>query len=170
MNRKRKLIFVLLSFLLISKASAAGELRVVRVTSGDTLEAVADHMKITVRLVGIDAPEPGRKENVPAQSFGKTAADFLASMVFGKIITIKDYGNDPGGGIRAVVFFNGKNANLEMVKAGLAEVSRGTHPRYFNAKLYQEAQAAARNDQRGMWIQGDTYISPREWRRMHRNQ
>jgi endonuclease YncB( thermonuclease family) len=40
------------------------------------------------------------------------------------------------GRISGVVLVNGKNANLKMVKAGLAEVYRGKHAMYFNPKTY----------------------------------
>ncbi len=80
-----------------------------------------------------------------------------------------EYGNDQYGRILGVVFFNGTNANLEMVKAGLAEVYRGPPPRYFNAKIYQEAEAAAKEAKRDMWVLGERYISPKEWRKMHRD-
>ena len=53
MNRTLKVISILLSYLLISSPSIAGELRVVRVSDGDTIKAVADHMEVVVRLVGI---------------------------------------------------------------------------------------------------------------------
>ena len=51
-----------------------------------------------------------------------------------------------------------------LVKAGLAEVYRGKHARYFNPRIYQEAEAEAKKAKRNMWSLGDKYISPREWR------
>jgi endonuclease YncB( thermonuclease family) len=66
-------------------------------------------------------------------------------------------------------FLNGTNANLEMVKAGLSEVYRGKQPRYFNVKIYQDAEKEAQKAKRNMWALGDKYISPREWRRGRRN-
>ena len=85
-----------------------------------------------------------------------------------KTFTVKDYGTDRYGRILGVVFVNGTNANLEMVKAGLAEVYRGKQPRYFNVQLYKEAEMDAKNAKRGMWVLGDKYVSPREWRRGQR--
>lgn len=87
-------------------------------------------------------------------------------MVLNKTITIKECGTDRYKRILAVVFVNGTNANLEMVQAGLAEVYRGKHARYFNPKTYEDAEAEAKKAKRGMWAQGDKYISPREWRKM----
>jgi len=161
-----KALFILIGFLLILPApSMAGELKVVRVTDGDTIKAVSNHMEIIVRLVGIDAPERSRKKNEPGQPYSRKATKYLASLVLNKTITIKEYGNDRYGRILGVVFVNGTNANLEMVKAGLAEVYRGKHARYFNPKIYEEAEAEARRANLNMWSLGDKYISPREWRR-----
>jgi endonuclease YncB( thermonuclease family) len=167
MSWNLKALSVLIGFLLILPAlSIAGELRVVRVTDDDTIKAASDHMEIIVRLVGIDAPETSRKKNEPGQPYSRKATKYLASLVLNKTFTIKEYGTDRYKGILGVVFVNGTNINLEMVKAGLAEVYRGKQPRYFNPKIYQGAEAEARKANRGIWSLGDNYMSPRTWRRM----
>ena len=60
----------------------------------------------------------------------------------------------------------GKNVNLEMVKAGLAEVYRGKPPRGFDVGPYRTAETDAKKSGKGMWSLGDKYVSPRDWRRM----
>jgi endonuclease YncB( thermonuclease family) len=125
-------------------------------------------MEITIRLVGIDAPEKSRKKREPGQPFSQKATKYLNSLVLKKTITIKEYGTDHYGRTLGVVFVNGTNANLEMVKAGLAEVYRGKQPRYFNVKMYKGAETEAKNARRGMWVLGDKYVSPRDWRRGQR--
>jgi endonuclease YncB( thermonuclease family) len=165
----KKTVYVITIFLLIFSIPAyADQLRVVRVTDGDTIKAAADHMEIVVRLVGIDAPEKSRKKREPGQPYSRKATKHLASLVLKKTITIKEYGTDRYKRILGVVFVNGTNANLEMVKAGLAEVYRGKHAIYFNPNIYQKAEAQAIKEKRGMWVQGDKYISPKEWRKMRR--
>jgi endonuclease YncB( thermonuclease family) len=169
MAKRQKVLLILIILLpwFFVSVSIAGQLRVVRVIDGDTIKVAVDHMEIIVRLVGIDAPEKSRKKNKPGQPFNRKATKYLASLVLNKTITIKEYGTDRYKRILGVVFVNGKNANLEMVKAGLAEVYRGKQPRYFNVKIYQDAEAEAKKAKRGMWIKGDKYISPKEWRKMH---
>jgi endonuclease YncB( thermonuclease family) len=167
MTRPLRAIFILIAILLVRSPSIAGEIRVVRVTDGDTIKVAVDHMEIIVRLVGIDAPERSRKKNEPGQPYSRKATKYLASLALNKTITIKEYGTDRYKRILGVVFVNGKNANLEMVKAGLAEVYRGKHAMYFNPNIYQKAEAQAIKEKRGMWVQGDKYVSPREWRKMH---
>ena len=61
---------------------------------------------------------------------------------------------------------NGKSINLEMVKAGLAEVYRGQPAKGFDNGAYWKAEKEAREAGRGMWSLGDKYVSPREWRKM----
>ena len=83
-----------------------------------------------------------------------------------KTVEIKEYGLDRYGRTLGVVFLAGKNVNLEMVKAGYAEVYRGTDAKGFDSAPYWKAEGEARAAKKGMWAQGDKYVSPREWRRM----
>ena len=85
-----------------------------------------------------------------------------------KVVDIKGYGLDQYNRILAVIFVEGRNINLEMVRAGLAEVYRGRPPKGFDSTSYVKAEAEAREAKRGMWSLGDKYISPREWRRKHK--
>jgi micrococcal nuclease len=62
---------------------------------------------------------------------------------------------------------DGKSINLEMVKAGLAEVYRGTPAKGQNMELYWKAEEEAKIAKRGMWVLGEKYVSPREWRKSH---
>jgi endonuclease YncB( thermonuclease family) len=168
MARNLRALSILIAFLLIMPVpSIAGQLRVSRVIDGDSIKVKIDGMEVPIRLVGIDAPELGRKKNEPGQPYGRKATKYFASLVLNKTITIKEYGADRYGRILGVVFVNGTNVNLQMVKAGLAEVYRGKQPRYFNVKIYQDAEAEAKKAKRNMWSLGDKYISPREWRRSH---
>ena len=57
--------------------------------------------------------------------------------------------------------------NLEMVKAGLAEVYRGKPAPGFDNGSYEKAENEARMAGKGMWSLGDKYVSPREWRKTH---
>ncbi len=169
MNQTLKAIFILIAFLLIlPTASFAGQFKVNRVIDGDSIKAVGHDIEIKVRLVGIDAPERGRKKNDPGQPFSTKATKFLAGLVLNKTVEIKGYGLDRYNRVLGVVFVNGTNVNLEMVKAGLAEVYRGKHPRLLNAKIYREAESEAKKAKRGLWALGDKYISPKEWRKMRR--
>jgi endonuclease YncB( thermonuclease family) len=121
-----KIILLFIAVLLVLPMfSWAGQFKVVRVYDGDTLKAVGHDIEIKVRLVGIDAPETSKKKREPGQPYSQKATKYLAGIVLNKIVDIKGYGTDRYGRILSVVFVDGKNENLEMVKAGLAEVYRG---------------------------------------------
>jgi endonuclease YncB( thermonuclease family) len=146
----------------------AGQFKVTRVADGDTINVVGNGKKEIIRLVGIDAPEISRKKHKPGQPFSQKSTKYLASLVLNKMVDIKSYGQDRYGRILGVVYVNGMNVNLEMVKAGLAEVYGGRPAPGFDNDPYWEAEKEARQATRGMWVQGDKYISPREWRKMQR--
>ena len=141
---------------------------VTRVTDGDTVKVVNDGIKTTIRLVGIDAPETSKKKNQPGQPFSRKSTQYLASLVLNKSVEVKSYGSDRYGRTLGVVFVSGKNMNLEMVKAGLAEVYRGRPAGGLDLGPYWTAEAEAKKASTGMWSLGDKYMSPKKWRRMHK--
>ena len=158
---------IILIVILFPAISNAGQFKVTRVTDGDTIKVSGNGETITVRLVGIDAPETSKKKHEPGQPYSRKATKHLASLALNKAVEIKSYGKDRYGRTLGVVFVDGLNVNLEMVKAGLAEVYRGRPTKGFDNGLYQKAEAEARKAKRNMWSLGDKYISPREWRRTH---
>jgi micrococcal nuclease len=66
-----------------------------------------------------------------------------------------------------VFLLNGKKINLEMVKVGLAEVYRGKPATGMDMKPYWKAEEEAKAAKRGMWVLGNQYMSPRDWRMTH---
>ncbi|MFC1516772.1 thermonuclease family protein [Thermodesulfobacteriota bacterium] len=74
-------------------------------------------------------------------------------------------GPDQYKNMLGVVFFDGKNMNLELVKAGFAEVYRGKLPEGFDAAPFREVEATARSAKKGIWSLGDQYMSPLKWRK-----
>ena len=156
-----------LLFLLFVGSSYVGSLKVFRVTDGDTITVTDGRAEKTIRLVGIDAPELSHKKRKPSQPYAQAATKFLAGLVLNKTVEIKEYGQDRYGRTLAVVFLGGKNVNLEMVKAGYAEVYRGTPAAGFDSAPYWKAEEEARAAKKGMWAQGGNYMSPREWRKIY---
>ena len=138
-----------------------------RVTDGDTITVTQNGFKSTIRLVGIDAPEKSRKKHEPGQPFSQASTKYLAGMVLNKNVDIISYGNDRYGRTLGVVYVDGKNVNLEMVKAGLAEVYRGKPAKGFDNGPYWDAEKKAQEAAIGMWSLGDKYISPKDWRKTH---
>ena len=119
-------------------------------------------------MAGIDTPETSKSKRDPGQPFSQHAKKYLAGLILNKAVDIKYYGLDRYYRVLGVIFLEDKNINLEMVRAGLAEVYRGKPPKGFDLTPYLQAEAEAKETQKGMWSLGDKYVSPREWRKMSR--
>ena len=156
--------------ILLHGIAHAGQFKVMRVYDGDTLRAKGYGIEIKVNLIGIDAPEISIKKHKSGQPYGQQAKKFLVSMVLDKKVIIKGYGTDRYNRVLGVVYIDGQNVNLEIIKAGLAEFDRSHTPKLFDPMPYQLAATAAKKAGVGMWSLGDRYMSPREWRRMQKKQ
>jgi endonuclease YncB( thermonuclease family) len=128
----------------------AGEYQVSRVVDGDTIIVNKGTTKLTIRLVGIDAPEVSHAKNQPSQPFGQQSTKHLAGLVLNKTVDIKSHGPDRYGRTLGEVFLDGHNINLELVKAGLAEVYRGTPAKGQNMGPYWKAEEEAKKAGKGM--------------------
>jgi micrococcal nuclease len=166
-TRALKTFILIVAIFIFPAIVLAGQFKCTRVTDGDTITVVTDGQKVTIRLVGIDAPEKSHGKHQPGQPFSQTSTKHLASLVLNKPVDIVSYGTDRYGRTLGVVYVEGKNVNLEMVRTGLAEVYRGRPAKGFDNVPYQEAEDAARRTGAGMWSLGDKYISPKEWRKIH---
>jgi len=135
-NRYSGIIVVVVFLLTISANSLAGQFKVTGVTDGDTVKIADNGVKMKIRLVGIDAPETSKKKNQPGQPFSKKSNSYLADLVLNKSVEVKSYGTDRYGRTLGVVFVGGKNVNLEIAKAGMAEVYRGRPAGGLNLEPY----------------------------------
>jgi len=161
---KTKAIVFVIFLLVLVTAAQAGQYKVTRVYDGDTIKAQGHDIEIEVRLIGIDAPEMSKKKGVPGQPYGEIAKKHLTGLIHTKVVDIISYGFDQHNRLLGVVYFEGRNINLEMVKAGLAEVCRHKI-REFDLMPYLQSEQVARTTQRGMWSISNIYISPRVWRK-----
>ncbi len=169
MPKKRHLKnFLILSLLFLPAGLYAGQYMVIRVHDGDTLTAVADDRKIKVRLVGIDAPELSSIKHVPGQPFSMKAKEYLASLILNKSVAIKFYSNDLEGTALGEVFVDEVNINLEMLRAGLAEVYKGKPANGLDIADYRDAENNAKQNGKGIWELRDQYFSPWDWREIYR--
>jgi endonuclease YncB( thermonuclease family) len=89
-------------------------------------------------------------------------------LVLNKSVDVKSFSTDRYGRTLGVVFVDGKNVNLEMIKAGLAEVYRGKPAPGLDLEPYWNAEVEAKKANVGMWSLGNKYVSPKDWRRMQR--
>lgn len=121
--------------------------KVVGVTDGDTITVLDQSNKQhKIRFQGIDAPES-------RQDFGQKSKQNLSDMVLGKSVTVLYDKLDKYGRVVGKVLLDGKDVNLEQIKAGLA----WHYKQYENEqtpedrKIYSEAEIAARSAKIGLW-------------------
>jgi endonuclease YncB( thermonuclease family) len=120
---------------------------VVGIADGDTLTVLdASHQQHKIRLAGIDAPEKG-------QPFGDRSKQSLAAMAFNKNVTVEWNKLDRYGRTVGKVMVNGKDANLEQVRAGMAWWYRDYAKEQSPADrgLYERAEVQARAQHVGLW-------------------
>jgi endonuclease YncB( thermonuclease family) len=88
-----------------------------------------------IRLQGIDAPEK-------AQPYGNASRKHLASLVAGKTVTVQWYKHDRYGRIVGTVFVEGRDVDLEQLKAGMAWFYRYCQKELTpeDRKLYAQAE------------------------------
>ena len=186
MNKSYKIVFFLFIFLILptivlawrstetevsgatipTNRNFAGQFTIIRVADGDTIEAKGHDIETKVKLVGIDAPETSKKKSGIGQPYSQQAKKYLTELVLNKTVDVKEYGLGPSNRPLVVIYLDGKNINLEMVKQGLAQVYRGKYPYGFDITPYLQAETEACKAGRGMWSQGEKYVSPKEWRKM----
>jgi len=134
--------------------------RVVRVADGDTITVLdATNTQHRIRLEGIDAPESH-------QGFGSQSRKSLSEMVFGKDVTIVYEKTDQYGRLVGKILLDGKDVNLEQVKAGMAwhykEYQKEQTPE--DRELYARAEDEAHQARRGLWLDQEP-VDPSEFRR-----
>jgi endonuclease YncB( thermonuclease family) len=160
--------FLALALLFLPPTLYAGQYKVIRVHDGDTLTTISDGKEIKVRLVGVDAPELSIKSHLPGQPFSIKAKEYLASLVLNKSVAIKFYNNDLGETSLGEIFVDEVNINIEMLRAGLAEVYRGKPANGLDIAKYRDAENKAKQSVTGIWELRDQYFSPWDWREIYR--
>jgi endonuclease YncB( thermonuclease family) len=134
--------------------------KVVGITDGDTITVLHNGRDERVRLHGIDCPEKG-------QPYGSKAKQFVSQLVFGKEVTVKDYGLDNTRSKRTlgeIVLLDGRVVNEELLRAGLAWWYRKYVPNRLDLAALEEE---ARNAKRGLWADPHP-VPPWCWRKQQK--
>ena len=108
-----------------------------------------------VSLAGIDAPQISRAKKNPYQPYSRRAKIYLTELVLNQLVEIKGYGLDQNDNVLGVIFLEGKNINIEMIRAGLARVSSEELPKDLAPGPYREVEKEARKAERGIWSLGE---------------
>ena len=72
-TRNLKVIVLIVAVFILPAIVLGGQYRCIRVTDGDTITVVIDGQKVTIRLVGIDAPEKSKSKHQPGQPFSQSS-------------------------------------------------------------------------------------------------
>jgi endonuclease YncB( thermonuclease family) len=134
--------------------------RVVSIADGDTVTVLdANDAQHRIRLEGIDAPESH-------QAFGEQSRQSLAEMISGKEVTVSYQKTDQYGRLVGKIVLDGKDINLEQVRAGMA-----WHYKFYeneqtpeDRELYAKAEEVARSSRRGLW-QDPNPVEPYQFRK-----
>ena len=134
--------------------------QVTKVHDGDSIHITPPGQKrIIIRLAGIDAPEI-------KQPGGIASRDKLRSMILNRTASARCHKKDRYRRSVCVVYFNGKDMNLAMVRAGLA----WHYKQYQNEQTrlqrwqYSRGEQQARRSGRGLWAD-DNRMPPWKYRK-----
>ncbi len=121
--------------------------KVVGVHDGDTCTVLdSKNQQYKIRFGGIDAPELG-------QDFGNKSKENLSSLIFGKTVRVVTNKTDKYGRTVGQIFLDGKDINLEQVKAGFAWHYKEyqSEQSETDRKVYSESEITAKAAKLGLW-------------------
>lgn len=136
---------------------------VVGIADGDTLTVLdANRQQHKVRLAGIDAPEK-------KQPFGERSRQHLAALTFNRQVTVEWNKQDRYGRTVGKILVDGRDANLEQVKAGMAWWYRdyAREQSLVDRRRYEQIEQQAITQRVGLWQDLDP-MPPWEWRKARR--
>jgi len=130
---------------------------VTKVQDGDTFNIDSLGIKITIRPIGIDAPETRKTPKEEKQCYGKEATDYLKQMILGKKVRIElDKGRfDRYHRTLAYVYLEDSIfVNAELVRKGFADTMNFA-PNLKYKDLFLKLRNEAKEKNIGMW--GECY-------------
>jgi endonuclease YncB( thermonuclease family) len=153
--------FIFTILFLFSLHSFAEELiaKVIKVSDGDTITVLDNNnQKHKIRLKGIDAPES-------QQTYGDISTQSLAELVYDKEVVVSWDKKDKYYRILGKVIVDGRDANYEQLKKGLAWYYKQYEKDLSDEdkKRYSEAEEWARNYSEGLWADSNS-MPPWEFR------
>ncbi len=157
MNRKVVTVVAALLAFLVAPVWAGEPFygSVVKVIDGDSLLLRTGKKNIEIRLYGVDSPEYN-------QPFAGKAKALAKQSVLDQKVLVRPVAYDSFQRLVAIVEYDGRTLNSELVGAGLAWV----YPHYCRKKIcrsWQQREDAARVKKKGLWS-GDRPVPPWQWR------
>ena len=132
--------------------------KVIGIADGDTLTMLVADTPVKIRVAGIDAPEK-------TQDFGQKAKQSLSDLAFNQVVTADCRKKDKYQRNVCVVFADGKDVGLELIRTGMAwwyrQYAREQLP--IEQKEYESAELTAKAEGAGLWSM--SAIPPWDWRK-----
>ena len=158
--------FIFTILFLFSLHSFAEELiaKVIKVSDGDTITVLDNNnQKHKIRLKGIDAPES-------QQMYGDISTQSLTELVYDKEVLVTWDKKDKYYRILGKVIVDGRDANYEQLKKGLAWYYKQYEKDLSDddKQRYLEAEKWARYFSEGLWADSNS-MPPWEFRRKGKN-
>jgi micrococcal nuclease len=132
---------------------------VTHVVDGDTVDArLADGRNLTVRLIGIDAPET-KRPGTPVECGGEQATTHMEQLAEGRdVVLVSDPTQDQVDQYGRSLFYVDRNDGIdveeEMLRSGWAKVYVFGND-FERLSLYREAQGEGRDNDEGVWTRCD---------------
>jgi micrococcal nuclease len=149
----RTCLVTLLQIVLLASNACAGRIvegMVRAVYDGDTvLLTTREESRLKVRLYGIDAPET-KKPDKPGQPYGDISRRTLMYKIMGRRVYAEIVDIDQYKRAVAVIRYEGRDINREMVSEGLAWAYR-QYLQGAYASEYIGAESLARSRRAGIW-------------------
>ena len=132
---------------------------VIEVTNGDALKVeTAEGTKLNIKLYGIDAPEVQRINLTngliikKGQPYGKSSYEVLKAKVLRRKVKLDIMSIDKCKKMVGIVYLDGRDINLEMVRGRWAWAYREYLDRPY-ASAYLNAEKEARGKRSGLWYE-----------------
>lgn len=162
-------ILIILQVLLLTCSAHAGRIvegMVKAVYDGDTvLLTTREESRLKVRLYGIDAPET-RKPDMPGQPFGDISKRTLMYKIMGRRVSAEIMDIDQYKRAVAVIRYEGRDINREMVAEGMAWAYRQYLQGAYESG-YIGSETRARSRRAGLWRESNPH-PPWEFRNGHK--
>jgi micrococcal nuclease len=162
-------LLTVLQVLLLTCSAHAGRIvegMVKAVYDGDTvLLTTREESRLKVRLYGIDAPET-KKPDKPGQPFGDISKRTLMYKIMGRRVSAEIMDIDQYKRAVAVIRYEGKDINREMVAEGMAWAYRQYLQGAYESE-YIGSETRARSHRAGLWRESNPQ-PPWEFRNGHK--
>jgi len=151
----KKVVIIFLFFILINKIYADKiELKDVECVDGDTIKALINNKKETIRFLGIDTPETIYSTKDKDEPYAKEASEYTCNKISNNKVELeyddKSDMTDKYGRILGWIFINDNLLQKELVSLGYAKV-KYIYDDYKYVEILKNEEKLAKDNKLGIW-------------------